>query len=278
MALSGSYDFNITRNQIIAGALRLFKIIDPTPQQFFIGDESLNVMIKEWQNDHSFLWKAEWKTKTFSSPSEITGSDSKIYTCIREHTAASNNKPITGADYSTYWYERGSTGGVHAVDTVYSSIGDFALDTDTISIEKAFIRDSNSDYGLDIIPFSKFLDLINKYNEGKPTLASIDWQLTPRLYLYKQPSETTYVLHYCRIKLIEDFDVAGNSPDFKARWIKALIWGLAADLSPIFTEGEAGLKLMQWIEAKATVLLKRAEHNDSEPIGDDFVSPAYEVN
>ena len=33
----------------------------------------------------------------------VIGTDASVYKCIKEHTSASANKPVTGADYATYW-------------------------------------------------------------------------------------------------------------------------------------------------------------------------------
>jgi len=40
----------------------------------------------------------------------VEGTDGNDYYCTAEHTASSSNKPITGADYSSYWADAGSTG------------------------------------------------------------------------------------------------------------------------------------------------------------------------
>lgn len=279
MSTSGSYNWTNTRNQIIAGSLRLLGIMEPTPQQFYMGNEALNVMVKDLQADLELTWKREWKTKTFTASEEVTGTDGEVYTCIRSHTSASSNKPITGADYSTYWYLRGDTGGTWADATAYTSIGDFDLDADTISIEKAFVREQNSDYELDIIGLDKYLDVFNKYNEGKPTRISIDWQLTPKAYLYKQPDDAdAYVLHYLRMKLVEDFDAAGNTPDFHVRWIRYLIHELAGEIGwPFVMSNENGLAMLDRIQAKANKLYANLKRDNSESSGGDFISPAYKI-
>jgi len=51
---------------------------------------------------------------------EVLGTDDLNYTCIKDHTAAAADKPITGANYETYWSQIGSAGGTWAVDTAYT--------------------------------------------------------------------------------------------------------------------------------------------------------------
>lgn len=57
-----------------------------------------------------------------STASVVLGSDGLNYTCIRSHTAAAANAPITGADYATYWTQTGTGGVAWAAATEYESI------------------------------------------------------------------------------------------------------------------------------------------------------------
>jgi len=55
------------------------------------------------------------------SPSEVTGTDTNIYTCIRNHTSSSSTKPITGSNWAFYWKQAGLVGGAWADATSYSA-------------------------------------------------------------------------------------------------------------------------------------------------------------
>lgn len=52
-------------------------------------------------------------------PSEVTGTDSLIYTCIDNHASTNDDKPITGVNYTDKWTQAGSTGGVWVISTAY---------------------------------------------------------------------------------------------------------------------------------------------------------------
>lgn len=56
--------------------------------------------------------RGRFESFTFNhpNPSQVIGSDSLNYTCIKTHTAASTNKPVTGASYATYWAQSGNRG------------------------------------------------------------------------------------------------------------------------------------------------------------------------
>ena len=60
MARSGSYDFNVTRNDIIQGALRLIGVLgtDQTPSTVMYdeGSQALNMMVKAWTGRGFGLW------------------------------------------------------------------------------------------------------------------------------------------------------------------------------------------------------------------------------
>jgi hypothetical protein len=54
-----------------------------------------------------------------NTQSVVTGTDAAAWKCIRAHTAASENKPITGANYLLYWESGGSGPSSWATGTSY---------------------------------------------------------------------------------------------------------------------------------------------------------------
>ena len=51
--------------------------------------------------------------------SQVIGTDTKNYTCKLAHVAADDKKPITGADWATYWTQTGSSGIAWVTGTSY---------------------------------------------------------------------------------------------------------------------------------------------------------------
>jgi len=51
--------------------------------------------------------------------SEVTGTDALNYTCILKHESIAINRPITGASYSLYWKQTGSSGAAWVTATDY---------------------------------------------------------------------------------------------------------------------------------------------------------------
>lgn len=236
MATSGSVDFNPTALEFVQEVLDRVRVT-AAGETLAAADvatvrRTANFIIKSWQNRHTFLHARDWEQKTFSASSEVTGTDGNIYTCILGHVSAAASRPITGANYSTYWVQSGDTGGGWVTGTAYTAIGDFALTADTIGIEKAFIRDGNHDYQVAIVSLAEYLDLLDKSHTGRPYLLAFDRQLTPHVYLYYQPDLTTYVLHYLRTRRLEDLDSQVNTFDMPAEHLEALIAETAYRVAP----------------------------------------------
>jgi hypothetical protein len=278
MATSGSFDWELTRDQIITAALRKLGVVPQgktaTTDQITEGAEALNVMVKDWQNNGVNLWTLEWVASPLdTASSEVTGTDSLIYTCTLGHTSSSEDKPITGSNWPTFWRQAGSTGGTWVTSTAYTSIGDKYPDVDTLHILKAFIRYDGDDYPLELASWDTYLDIQDKYsNTSRPTHLLLDKGIPPRMALHPVPDRTDYVLHYLRVRMLEDFDAAGDTPDFPVRWTKAAIFGLAADLAP-----EYGIDRLERkdLEAKAVFLFEKAKGGEKENTTEDFTAPAY---
>jgi hypothetical protein len=248
---SGSSDWTLTRDGIIKKVLQIVGVLvegqEPDANQIVLVSEALNAFVKWLQVVHQVkLWKLEWDYKKFSDPSEVTGTDSNIYTCIKSHTSSSDNKPITGDEWTSYWKLKGTTGGVWATSTTYSSTGDFSDGTDLIGVEKAFIRKNNIDRPVEIISNNGYAEIANKTSFGDPIQLFFDNQLTPTIYLYPQVEDTDdVVLHYQKILRVNDFDVAGNTPDFPVHWINPIAWRVAHDVGIVYKLPSSELRVIE---------------------------------
>lgn len=238
MATSGSYDWSLTASGIINEALEDLGVIVPggTPSTA-IQTSTLAVLqriTKTLSAKGMRVWSIDWVQKTFSAPSEVTGTDGNIYTCILSHTGASANRPITGANYTTYWVQAGSSGGSWAT-SAYTSTGDFDVDAQTLNILQAFIREGTQDTTIPIGRMEDYFTIVDKTIYGKPSALYYDKLKTGHIYLYPQPDFTNYanyVLHYLRESMLEDFDAVGNDPDFPSVFIDYLVKELRYTVAP----------------------------------------------
>lgn len=68
MSTSNSTDFNVTRNELIHGALRILGVVGegqtPTAQQYTDGAEALNYLIKDWENLGVPIWAIKYQDIT----------------------------------------------------------------------------------------------------------------------------------------------------------------------------------------------------------------------
>ncbi len=72
---------------------------------------------------HSIIDALDTRFKTIKDTDQVIGSDTKNYICKLAHTAASSNKPITGADWATYWTQTGSAGIAWVTGSAYTAGG-----------------------------------------------------------------------------------------------------------------------------------------------------------
>lgn len=95
-----------------------------------------------------YVWPAPLTVQT---QSEVVGTDSNNYRCIKSHTADTNNKPITGANHLLFWEQGGSSGVAWVSGTVNYNptliryaykrpLFDFDNSTDNPDIPQAWFR------------------------------------------------------------------------------------------------------------------------------------------
>jgi hypothetical protein len=279
MARSGSYDYNLTRNDIIKSALRKISVISqgdsPDTEQTTEAAIELNVMIKDWQNDGVNLFAVANETQALSASTVIIGTDGNDYECIRNHTSAAANKPITGADYTSYWKATGGTGAgaVWATSTAYTSLCNISLNARVIGIEEANVRDTTSynDNPMRIITREEYMGLGSKTTTGKPSLLYFKKQHTPEIFLYPFPnSATQYILELTTLSMNQDFDSASDNPDFDPSAISALIWNLAANMSSEYT---IPIREREYLDRKAIWFKRKVMANQEK--GNLCVSPDF---
>ena len=122
-----------------------------------------------------------------------------------------------------------------------ASTSTITMPSDTIDLIEYWIRDgtgtSQSDLPLSRFSVSQYSTIPNKLTEGRPVNLFIDKQrAAPVIYLWPTPDKV-YTFAYQRIRRIEDTGAVGsNDPDVPARFLPALVSGLAYMLSQKYPE------------------------------------------
>jgi len=196
-------------------------------------------MVKAWRVDGIFLWSLEETVQALTASTVVVGTDGNDYQCIKAHTSAAANQPITGANYLDYWKATGGTGeGVAWVTaTAYTCIAENSLAAEIIGIDRVFYRsDEYVDTPLRVITREEYFAIGTKTTKATPTLVWFSRELgQSKMVLWPIPPDgDTGRVHYDAIKKPQDFDAAGDNPDFTEEWFDALYLGLADKASASF--------------------------------------------
>jgi len=195
MAISNSFDFSINRNQVIAGALRKLGVISqgqtPDSDQITDASEALNTLVKAWQAEGLPLWAI----KTFSFT------------------------PVSGT--TSYSVGTGLT-----VNTA-----------EPLKIYQMYYRNNTSEIDIPINPLTQqqYHFLSSKLQEGTPVQFYYE-RLNGygNIHLFLTP-DTTFAsnntIYFLYQRPFSDFDSSTDTPDFPQEWIRALIYGLADEMS-----------------------------------------------
>jgi hypothetical protein len=102
-----------------------------------------------------------------------------------------------------------------------------------LEIIQAWTRDQDElDIPMDIMSLQEYRSLSNKTTEGRPTGLTFDPQLdNVILYLWPEPNVMKMRVHLVAKFPVQDFDAAGNDPDFPVEWTEALVYNLAIRLA-----------------------------------------------
>jgi hypothetical protein len=272
---SGSTDWVRTRDQIITRALRIVGAVTmgdtPSSNAITEATEALNAIVKQLQTKGVRLWTQDWLTQYVSNPDVISVSGTP-YICIKSGSGNDARIPSTGSLWQMYWTEGGSgTAGI--LSTVsYTPVNVFQTASNVLDIEKMFIRDDGDDYQLQKITMPEYLAIEDKYPSDMPTAFVFEKSMTPRVYLYPIPDDSSYVIHYLATTSLEDFDSSGDLPDFPVRYIEMLTWMLASRLG---SEKRLTLGERQYIDTRAEILWRELMTDDSPNVDTEFVNNAY---
>lgn len=104
---------------------------------------------------------------------------------------------------------------------------EYALTSDVVDILEVVVRRDGTDYEVDRISRSEYMNLPNKATTGRPSSIYVDKQITPNLNLWPAPENSTDVLRYYYIQRIQDADAGINDLDAPFRFLPCMAAGLA---------------------------------------------------
>ena len=236
MATSGSRDFITTRNSIIKAALRKVGAVsqgnEPTAEQMNEAAEALNVFVLSLQSRKVFLWTVEDEylplvsgSYSYNLSSDILevdnlffrrdNSDFILESITRDEYKSLQSKKQSG-DPTKYYLDKQLANPILHLWPVPKNSTSIVVGTDSNNYLCIKSHTSSSD--------------------SKPITGSnwsTYWELTTKSGVTWADSVPYYsdVLYYSKVLRLQDFDAEGDNPDFPVRWYKALIYGLAFELS-----------------------------------------------
>ena len=268
MALSASFDFTVTRDELIqeamerCGVLRLNK--SATTDQLASFGRSLNLRVKALQASgldlftyrDAFLFLEDSEDAYLLGPTGDHATESYVSTTLSAAEIATSTSldvtSITGIsdadnigieldDGTLYWTTvNGPPGG--GIVTILAGLpsaaasGNYVFAYTTkiqrpLKLADMFVRDVNNfDSPIELVSISEYRALSNKTSEGSVVQATYDPQLTNgRLLVWPLTDDVTDVLGFVYKKPVDDFDAATNNAAFPVDWHEYLV----AELVPM---------------------------------------------
>ena len=166
---------------------------------------------------------------SFSVGETITGGTSGA-------TASVTSKPSTTSfattiPVGTFTNGETITGGTSAATTTVSAVQDLTDVQSTIDILSSVVTRDGTDFAIDRLSRSEFLNIPTKTQTGRPNQFFLDRQITPVLKIWPVPENNTDIVKFNRLTRIDDADTFINTVDVPFRFYPCLAAGLAYYLS-----------------------------------------------
>jgi hypothetical protein len=133
------------------------------------------------------------------------------------------------------WANRGlNLWTIEEASYVLTGSAEITLDSDTVNVLSAIIRDNTQSPSVDItidrISREEYLNIPDKQTGARPAQYYVQRANTFKVFLYPRPN-SAYTFVYYRIRRIEDSGVYTNTADVNFRFLPCLASGLAYMLS-----------------------------------------------
>ena len=251
MTTSSSKNFEIDVAEYIEEAFERCGLEVRTGYDLKTAKRSMNLLFAVWANRGLNQWTIEQTSITvasgvseypagtltlsvtssasFSVGETITGGTSAA-------TASITSKPSTSSVATTIpvgTFSNGETitGGTSAATTTVSAVQDLTDVQSTIDILSTVVTRDGTDFEIDRLSRSEFLNIPTKTQTGRPNQFFLDRQITPVLKIWPVPDNNTDILKFNRLTRIEDADAFTNTVDIPFRFYPCLAAGLAYYLS-----------------------------------------------
>jgi hypothetical protein len=115
--------------------------------------------------------------------------------------------------------------------TVTAGDPSYVLAADVVDILDVIIRRSGTDYEMDRISRTEYFTLPNKTTQGRPSQYFLDRTITPTMYVWAAPENSTDQIRYYYVRRMQDADSLTNTNDIPFRFLPCMVAGLAYYIS-----------------------------------------------
>jgi len=247
MTTSSSKNFELDVAEYVEEAFERCGLEVRTGYDLKTARRSLNLLFADWANRGLNQWTIEQTTITlatgiteypggtltmtvgdsgsFSVAESITGGTSGA-------TASITSKPSSTTlaitiPSGTFSASETITGGTSAATTTVSAAVDFGDVRSTIDILSAVVTRDSTDFQIERVSRSSYLNIPNKAQTGRVNEFFLDRQITPILKVWPAPENNTDVVKFNRLTRIDDADTNTNTVDVPFRFYPCLTAGLA---------------------------------------------------
>ena len=117
------------------------------------------------------------------------------------------------------------------VFTVVAGDPSYALAADVVDILDVVVRRSGTDFEIDRISRTEYFTLPNKTTQGRPSQYFLDRTITPTMYLWATPENSTDQIRYYYVRRMQDADSLTDTNDIPFRFLPCMVAGLSYYIS-----------------------------------------------
>jgi hypothetical protein len=251
MTTSNSKNFEIDVAEYIEEAFERCGLEVRTGYDLKTAKRSLNLLFADWANRGLNQWTiaqtsitvasgiSEYPAGTLTLSVAASGSFSVGETITGGTSGATafiTSKPSTTSfattiPVGTFTNGETITGGTSSATTTVTAVQDLNDVQSTIDILSAVVTRDGTDFAIDRLSRSEFLNIPTKTQTGRPNQFFLDRQITPVLKIWPVPENNTDIVKFNRLTRIDDADTFTNTVDVPFRFYPCLAAGLAYYLS-----------------------------------------------
>jgi len=257
MATSGTYDFTMTVNELLARSLSIAGVVGEgevaNAPQIATAMDSLNLQQQQLEVNDIPLWKRDFYEFTPETSNYVTN-NSIQYRCIKGNTSTSDTEPGVGGLSNLYWKaddDSSVTPTAWALATDYTTSIEFTVPAKFYDILFASaVQVSGNEVPLNIISLESYNQDVNSKRTSTSSVLPTDIAFDNKTptntgYIFPQPSASfNSSIRIFGLVKPEDSANVGDNIDIPARYLNMLSYAVALDLAMIYQADSESIAIL----------------------------------